>query len=672
MAITTIEIAQREPVLGGRPFGNAGAYEKIAGTLGFAVDPRHPLHVEITDLDRAPRNAAGLVEFSADFYLLRPSEATRGNGALLLDVPNRGRKVALGMFNSAPRAADPTTEEDFGNGFLLRHGYTVAWVGWQPDVPRVDGLMALDAPVVRGVSGVVRCEFRPNLPAARLPLADRYHVPQPTLALDDGRARLTVREHVAAERANIPRARWRFSDPTHLELDGGFVPGHLYELVYRAQDPAVVGLGLLAVRDTAAWLRLATADAGNPCAGTLSRAYAFAVSQTGRFLRHFLYLGLNEDERGRRVFDAVIPHVAGARRGEFNMRFGQPSLNAKDSVGSLFPFTDAEQVDPLTGARGSLLGRQAARGGLPRIVSVNSSAEYWRGDGSLVHTDVEARVDVDPMPGTRVYLFAGTQHTPGALPPPDADPNTGGRGRQRFNVVDYAPLLRAVLVNLDAWVRDGVAPPPSAVPRIADGTAVPAEATEKTFTAIPGVGFPDHIERPRRLDFGAESPRGICTTLPPSTGASYASVVSAVDGDGNEVAGIRPVELRVPLATFAGWNLRHPDQGAPGDLMSMMGSTLPFCRTADERARGGDPRPSIAERYASRDGYLGRVRAACAELVAVRHMLEEDVAAVVARAGRLWDFVHTTWEASNGPPEPPDARSAPPEPVRSSVTGAEA
>lgn len=638
MATTTCEIAQREPVLGGRPFGNAGAYEKVAGTLRFAVDPRHPLHGEITDLDRAPRNAEGLVEFSADFYVLRPADHARGNGALLLDVPNRGRKVALGMLNSTVRVADPTTEEDFGNGFLMRHGYTVAWVGWQADVPRVDGLMALEAPVARGVTGLVRCEFRPNVPAARLPMADRYHIPQPTLALDDPEARLTVRERVSAPRVAIPRGTWRFSDTTHIELEGGFAPGHLYELVYRAQDPAVLGAGFLAVRDAAAWLRFGAADSGNPCAGTLGRAYALGVSQTGRFMRQFLYLGLNQDERGRRVFDAVMPHVASARRGEFNLRFGQPSLNAKQSAGSLFPFTSGEQVDPITGARGSLLSRQAARGSLPRIVSTNTSAEYWQGDGSLVHTDVEARADVDPGPDARVYFFAGAQHTPGVLPPPDTDPNTGARGRERFGVVDYAPLLRAVLVNVDAWVGDGVAPPPSAVPRIADGTAVPAETTEKTFTAIPGVKFPDQIERPVRLDFGPQGPQGICTVLPPSAGAPYASVVSAVDADGNEVAGIRPVELRVPLGTFTGWNLRHPDQGAPGDLMAMMGSTLPFCRTADERAHRGDPRASIAERYASRDDYLARVRAACAELAALRHLLAEDVDAVVERAGRQWDL----------------------------------
>ena len=634
MAVTRFDIQRREPVLGGRPFGTAGPYEKIAGTLQFEVDPALPIHADITDLARAPRNAGGLVEGTADFYVLRPVGG--GNGALLLDVANRGRKVALGMFNSAVRVPDPTTEEDFGNGFLLRHGYTAAWVGWQHEVPHQDGLMSMEAPVVRGVTGIVRCEWCPNMRVARLRLADRYHVAQPTIDVRDPRARLLAREDAGASPVEVPRDRWRFADATHIEVEGGFAPGAIYDLIYRAQDPVVTGFGFLTLRDAGAWLRHGTAADGNPCASALDRAYVFGVSQSGRFLRHFLYLGLNEDERQRRVFDAVWPHVAGARRGEFNLRFGQPSLNAKEAVGSLFPFTDVEQTDPFTGQRDSLLGRQAGRNGLPKIFTTNSSAEYWRGDGSLIHTDVEARTDVEAPPDVRMYLFAGTQHTPGALPPPTEDPNTGGRGLQRFGVVDYAPLLRAALVNLDRWVKDGVAPPPSAVPRLADGTAVPHESLEKTFTAIPGVRFPTHIERPSRLDFGRDWP--IDPILPPKLGAKFASVVSAVDRDGNEVAGVRPVELAVPLGTFTGWNPRHPDQGAPGDIMAMMGSTLPFAPTEAERARRGDPRPSTAARYASRADYLARVRAAAEALVRAGHMLAEDVDAVTERAARQWDL----------------------------------
>src|SRR5207249_2336306 len=348
----------------------------------------------IADLALAPRNAAGLVEYVADFYVLKPVDGARGNRRLLLDIPNRGRKVVLGMLNSTVRVPDPTMPEDFGNGFLMRHGFTVAWCGWQPDVPRQDGLMVLAAPTARGdagpIGGPVLCEWRPNVRATTLPLADRYHIPYRTADLDDPAARLTVREHAGAPAVALPRSAWRFADPSHVSLHAGFEPGKIYELVYRAENPPLVGLGLAAVRDTGAGLRFAAAAAGNPCAGGLDRAYVFGVSQSGRFLRHLLFLGLNEDETGRRVFDGAIPHVAGA------------------------------------------------------------------------------------------------QHTPGTLPPPAADPNTGSRGLHRFNVVDYAPLLRAVLVNLDRWVSDGVEPPASSVPRIADGTAVAAATARPLFSRLPG------------------------------------------------------------------------------------------------------------------------------------------------------------------------------------------
>jgi hypothetical protein len=331
--------------------------------------------------------------------------------------------------------------------------------------------------------------------------------------------------------------------------------------------------------------------------------------------------------------------VAGGRRGEFNCRFGQPSLNAVHAVGGLFPFTDGEQEDPVTGQRGALLHRLASRARPPRIFTINTAAEYWRGDGSLVHTDVTGARDVTPPPYVRQYLFAGTQHTPGSIPPPPADPNTGGRGRHTFSVVDYSPLLRAALVNLDRWVSEGVEPPPSSVPRLADRTAVAAEGTREVFAAIPGVRFPDRIPRPVRLDFGPQVERGLVSELPPKIGAPYVTFVSAVDGDGNDRAGVRPPELRVPLATFTGWNPRHPDQGAPGDLMAMMGSTLPFPRTAVERARTGDPRLSIEERYAGREDYLARVRREAEIMVGSRHLLAEDLDAVVARAGALWDLL---------------------------------
>ena len=640
MGVVRLDMTRREPVLDGAAFkgtgGTGSAYEKIEGVLHFSSDPAARPNEPIADLGLAPRNARGLVEYSADFYLLRPLDG--GRHRLLLDVPNRGRKIALGMFNSPPRSNDPTSREDFGNGFLMRHGYTVAWIGWQPDVPRRDGMMAMTVPRVPGVSERMRCEFRPNARVDMLPLADRYHIPHPVARLDDPEAELHVREHADAPAVTVPRSAWRFPDTGSIALDGGFQPGRIYDCYYRAQDPPVVGLGFTAVRDTASFLRWGTAAEGNPCAGTIDRSYVFGVSQSGRFLRHLLYLGLDEDEAGRFVWDAVIPHVAGARRGEFNCRFGQPSLNAVHAVGSLFPFTDGEQDDPVTGQRDALLRRLAGRAKPPRIFTINTSAEYWRGDGSLVHTDVGGTRDVTPPAHVRQYLFAGSQHTPGALPPPAADPNTGGRGFHPFSVVDYSPLLRAALVNLDRWVAEDLEPPPSAVPRLADGTAVAAETIREVYAGIPGARFPDHVQRPQRLDFGPAVERGLAT-LPPKLGALFVTFVSAVDGDGNERAGIRPPELRVPLATFMGWNPRHPEQGAPGDIMAMMGSTLAFARTAPDRGRTGDPRASIEERYTNREGYLARVRQDAGAMVAARQLLAEDVDAVVERAGALWDFV---------------------------------
>lgn len=631
--VTELVIATRSLVLDGKPFGQRNeargqgvAYEKLAGTMRFAVDPDDECNARVTDIGLAPRNAHGQVEFAADFYLLKPVEARKGNGRLLLDCVNRGRKVVLGMLNSAPRVPDPATEAEFGNGFLMRHGYTLAWVGWQIDVPRRDGLMALDAPRAQGVVGELRCQMQPNKRVQILPLADRYHIPNPTVDLDDPTARLRVKVYAGAEPVEVARTAWRFSDPGHIELSEGFIPGAIYEVIYRSANPPIAGLGFLAIRDCAGYLRWGRA--GNPCAEAIERSYLFGVSQTGRFLRQMLHLGLDQDEQGRAVFDAVIPHIAGGRRGEFNLRFGQPSLNGKDAVGELPPFNAAD-----------LFARLGARTKAPRIFLTNSSAEYWRGDASLTHTDIEGSRDLEPPEFVRIYALAGTQHTPGALPPLEADPNTGDRGLQRFNVVDYAPLMRAALVNLDRWVSSETAPPASAFPRLADGSAVQAEDLASFFGTLPGVRFPETIVRPRRLDFGPDIERGIAA-YPPRTGAPYRSYVSKIDADGNELAGIRPPELAVPLATYCGWNPRHPDTGAAGELMQMMGSTLPFALTRAQRGRSGDPRASIEERHTSKDAYLARVHAAAMALAGARHVLAEDVDAIVERASRLWDYLH--------------------------------
>jgi hypothetical protein len=420
-------------------------------------------------------------------------------------------------------------------------------------------------------------------------------------------------------------------DATHVALDGGFERGRIYQVVYTAIGAPVLGLGLAALRDCASWLKHAGAADGHPAPGALRWAYGYGRSQTGRLLRTLIYCDLNLDESGREALDGIIANVPGGMRGEFNQRFGQNSKDRPHMMSHLFPFTDVAQTD--AGQTGALHARLDARGSRLKVFYTNTSAEYHRGDASLIHTDPDGQRDAAHGPNTRVYHFAGTEHGLGVWPPTDtqvaAADATGNveRSQNLRGTVNYGRLLRACLVNLDRWVTEGIAPPPSVHPRVADGTAVD-----------PGAHYPRHHARPRRLAFAPDPRSGQSRTLPPGDGPAYGSRVSAVDDDGNEVGGIALPELRVPLATHTGWNLRHPDIGGAEQLLVFAGSTLPFARTRAGREAAGDPRPSIEERYRSRADYLAAIRRAAAELAAQRYLLEEDIELSVTMAGRLWDF----------------------------------
>jgi hypothetical protein len=467
--------------------------------------------------------------------------------------------------------------------------------------------------------------------------------------VDDPEAILTVREHPTAERRTIARERWRFArevdgrpvaDDSYVWLAGGFQPGLMYEVVYRTRVCPVVGTGLLAVRDCTSFLRYGSAEAGNPCAGQVDYAYGFGISQCGRFLRQYLYDGLNLDEAGRQVFDGLIPHVAGARRGEFNHRFAQPSAQHALGFGHLFPFASDDQTDQVTHLTDGLLRRQRALGGVPKIFTTNTSSEYWRIDCSLIHTDPAGTVDLEPPPEERIYMIAGHRHGPGALPLSGVDaplPN-GARTADPQTVVDGSPVIRAFLINLDRWVSQGVGPPASAFPRLADGSAVPRERVLDRVAGIPGVTPLDRALLPTlsRIDLGADASRGV-GAFPAATGAPYPSYVSDVDADGNEVAGIRTPEVSVPVGTHTGWVTRHRATGGAGQLVDMLGLTSPLAATAAERARRDDPRPSIEERYRGREDYAARARAAAEQLAAERYVVAEDVEVLVAIALERYD-----------------------------------
>ena len=651
MAVGQFDITSRAPLLAGKSFGKTGPYEVLRGTVTFHADPLHRRNRDITDLDKAPRNPSGLVTWSADLCLLQPADPARSNGRLLFEVLNRGRMLAFRVFDGVTETPDFTRDEHVGAGCLLRQGYTLVWCGWQWDVVRQGGMMGAEVPEAmddgQPLSGKVRCQWWPNAPAQELLLADRVHHPLPAMAVDDPEAILTVRDYENGPRQVIPRQAWHFGrvdgehvvpDPTHVAYPDGFTAGKVYECVYRTNKAPVVGLGLLTVRDVVACLRSGDLGDQHPCTSPIERAYGFGVSQSGRFLRHFLYLNLNTDEAERQVFDGFLVHVAGARRGEFDYRFAQPSANTMQSPNTVFPFTDAEQTDPLTGARDGLLNRLAQEGPLPKIMHVNTSAEYWRGECSLGHIAVDGSGDVSLPEAVRLYLFAGTQHIPAKLPL-SGTAGDGAQGQHALNSLDYTPLLRAALTNLDAWVSRNEPPPPSQYPRLTDGTAVPASRIAEAFAAIPESHFPTRLPQPHRLDFGPEWSQGVVTILPPRLGEPYATYVPAVDHDGNEIAGIRHPDLTVPLATYTGWNPRHPDQGAPEQPLRMHGGLLPFAVTKEARTQRGDPRLSIAERYASRAAYLEAATKAAEALVAARYLLAEDIEPVIQRAAQRYDLL---------------------------------
>ena len=647
MAVLHLDMTTREPLLGGKSFGATGAYEVLRGTVTFAVDPAHPCNHDITDLDKAPRTAAGQVEWWADCLVLQPAQPARGNRRLFFEVVNRGRIRAFRMFDGVAETPALTRAEHIGKGFLLQQGYTLAWCGWQWDVMRVEGILGTGVPQAMSgdtpVSGPVLCQWWPNAPTPTLLLADRMHQPYPTADVSDPDAVLTVRQHEHGPRQVIPRAQWCFARldrgtpvPATISiwLETGFQAGKIYECVYRTRHAPVAGLGLLGVRDMVAHLKYTPDQQQNPCAGQIDYAYGFGASQSGRFLRHFLYLGLNTDEAGRLVFDGVMPHIAGARRGEFNHRFAQPSAATLQGPGNIFPFTDNEQVDPVTGQRDGLLRRLTRTGHCPKIIYTNTSAEYWRGDASLSHISVDGTTDVAVPETVRLYLFAGTQHGPGRLPL--ANTAEGARGQYPLNSVDYTPLLRAVLMHLDGWVSQNEAPPPNCYPRLADSTAVPAQSLAGFFQALPGKTFPAILPQPQRLDFGPEWEHGVASCLPPRLGEPYKIFVPAVDADGNEVAGIRLPDLTVPLATYTGWNPRHPSQGAPEQALRMHGATIPFASTPNGRAQTSDMRPSITERYPSVEVYRDLVRQAAEALIAAGYLFAADLDEVVQRA--VWRY----------------------------------
>ena len=641
--VSRVEVQRREDVLGGRSWEDAGPYEKLVGRVHFKVNPVNPHNLSIVDLEKAERNSSGEVEFSADFFILRPKAPRNGNGALLLEISNRGGKGILALVNGGRGSLDPATAEDFGDGFLLSRGYTIAWVGWQFDAVPGDGVLRLYAPVARDpqgshVRGLARTDFTLDADRAEMPLG---HLIQNRIggtgyaAADPASDRniLTMRETPAGPRMIVPRDQWRFNgDNNSFQVEGGFKKGKIYELVFVAQDPSIVGLGFASVRDFVSYLK------HDPQAvAPVARAYGVGISQSGRFLRHMLHQDFNADEQGRMVFDGMIPHVAGAGRGSFNHRFAQPSrdaqpMNALFYPTDIFPFSDTVQVDPDSGQPDGLLARASESRTVPKIFLTNTSYEYWGRAASLIHTSPDGVRDLQPDPAVRIYFEAGLQH--GSPPfPPRVAPET--QNANNTNPVRW--LWRAMITNLDAWVARGVEPPGSVYPKLSDGTLVPLDRLR--FPYIPSVSLPCDVNQGYRVDYGPEfRTKGIVANEPPFIGRPYPVFVPQANDDGEDMGGIQLPELAVPLATYTGWNLRSPQTGASTRRVSFVGSYFPLAKTRAERTANGDARPSIEERYAGKQKYLEMYRKAAEKLVQQRFLLEEDLQAIMERGSAEWDF----------------------------------
>jgi hypothetical protein len=655
--VVDLTFYRREQFANGQSFGDVGPYEKLVGVARFAVDPKHPRNKDIVDLDKAPRNADGKVEFESDVFILAPKDRGKGNGAILYDVNNRGNKLALGMFNSGGGGNDPNEP---GNGFLFRRGYTVVWCGWIGEVLPGNNRMLLKPPIAtengKPIKGVVRFEMVSDKAAETLPLSRRegHGSYSPTMGGEE-KGTLTWRMRETDERVPIPREQWKLEripltkvehgvqgalQQIRCRLSGRFRPGYIYELICECENPIVQGLGFAAVRDLISFLRYEKnkqnpllKESGDPA---ISRTHGFGVSQSGRFLRHLLYQGFNTDEKDRKVFDGLMPHVAGGGLGFFNHRFAQPTRHNGQHEehlypGDMYPFTygdsplgyihatDNKPVEYFP-ARGILSRiREESPGTLPKVMHTQSAAEYWHRSGSLVHTNSLGTKDAAEPAEVRIYAFGGTQHGPAG------DPPNRGMAENLANPGDYRPLLRGLLDALDAWVKEGTEPPPSVHPRIEKGTLTDWRQKSTGFPGIPGVRYPEVIQRPHTLNFGPNFLRSSqIDHEPPEILGHYVVLVPKSDADGNDLGCLLPPEVAVPLATYTGWNLRSREVGAGGMLASLMGSYIPFPRTDAERRPTGDPRRSIEERYASFDEYKKRCEAACAELVKQRYMPQED------------------------------------------------
>jgi hypothetical protein len=680
--IVRVEITQTAPAWGGRNFGEVGAYERVIGKAYGEIDPQSPSNSMIQDIALAPKNARGMVEYSTDIDILRPADRSKSNGVLFFNIINRGNKGGLALFNvdipgGPANLGNMNAVTEAGDGFMQQQGYTVVWFGWQPDVVGGNSRMMMQVPVAKNpdgseITGTVRNELTVLRPSTTLPLQSGWFTagskPYPTVSTDNRTAladgflpTLSVRVRENEPRTVIPNSEWSFGsceadkapavNDWQICYSAGFKPGRLYELTYRAKNPLVLGLGFAAARDLGAFLKASEKDdsgTANPAYVPGAKAIVMGSSQSGRFIRTLIHLGFNSDEAGKIVFEGALPHIGGGLM-PLNVRFGQPgraTTNTTDHLfpGAEFPFAYAKVADPLSGRTQGILDRCTATGTCPKIVHAATALEMWELRQSLGFTDPLGAKDLDEPANVRSYIMASTQHAPAVLPLPAKEPF--GACQQQPNPNPHNWTMRALLTHLAAWVKDGAEPPPSNRPTIAAGNLVAPD--QVLFPRIPANAYggvtrpavkfvadndPLHVQDYGN-DYNAADASGIISGDPPKLStARYGTLVAQVDADGNDLGGIRNIFAAVPIGTYTGWNYFNKEFFEDG-FCTLSGSFIPFAPTKQERLAAADPRPSIEERYPTKEAYVAAFKKAANDLVAQRFLLPDDAIRLVAEAER--------------------------------------
>ena len=596
-AVVRVEVTARTDL------GKTG-YEQIVGRLHYEIDPALPGNAIIADVGLAPANAAGRVSFSSDLRLLKPRDAARSNGAAWFEIPNRGGKASL------PAA-------------MMQQGFTLVNVGWEFDVSDKKDALRLEVPRAKNkdgspIRGVVSAQFTPDKKSEEVSFSDL--IEYPPVDIKGPGSKLIVRTQAAFPGGDeVPRAKWRFSN-NRLHLDGGFVPGRTYELFYLSEAPPVAGLGYAAIRDAVAWLKH---DATS--LAPVKQAYAFGSSQCGRFLRDFVYLGFNTDEQNRMALDGVMAHVAGGGRLVLNQRWATPRDLASFHTAS-YPFADSAQRDPISGQSEGVIDNPRVKHA-PKIFYTNTAAEYWGGGrvAALTHTNVEGTRDIPFPDNVRSYFFAGTSHGPAPFPP-----TATAKDGLLADPINASATVNALRWAMHRWVAEGTAPPPSVYPKLSDGTLTPV--AEIRFPKVPGITAPKTVKAGGRVR-NPQLPDGA------GEGTGLPLLVPQVDTDGNDLGGILMPDLAVPLGTAAGWVFRPKSTGSPHELVMLRGAWVPLAPTQAQREKMNDPRPSLEERYASKDEFMAKVKAAIKKLIEQRLMLDDDLEPQLKQAGERWDWV---------------------------------